>query len=84
MTLVDKRKQFSASMSDEEFLLRAVMPADQVDAMAQKNVRGYYYNPALQGVLKLLEQIKARPRVTQVQVKKGDFTLSLASHGNKA
>mgnify|MGYP000995670343 CR=1 FL=1 len=84
MTLVDKRKQFSASMSDEEFLLRAVMPADQVDAMSQNNVRGYYYNPALQGVLKLLEQIKARPRVTQVQVKKGDFTLSLASHGDKA
>jgi hypothetical protein len=50
----------------------------------QKNARGYYYNPALQGVVKLLEEIKARPRVTHLQVKKGDFTLSLASNAAAA
>jgi oxaloacetate decarboxylase alpha subunit len=68
-------------MSDEEFLLRAVMPADQIDAMLQNNARAYYYNPALQPVLTLLEEIKSRPKVTRLQVRKGDFTLSLASQG---
>lgn len=81
MTLKDKRKLFPASMSDEEFLLRAVMPADQIDAMLQNNARAYYYNPALQPVLTLLEEIKSRPKVTRLQVRKGDFTLSLASQG---
>ena len=83
MTLKDKRKQFPASMPDEEFLLRAVMPADQIDAMQRKTVRGYYYNPALQGVLKLLQEIKSRPAVTQLQIRKGDFTLSLGRHGGR-
>jgi hypothetical protein len=31
--LDELRRRFSARLSDEEFLLRAVMPADQVDAM---------------------------------------------------
>lgn len=79
MTLKEKRKQFPAGMSDEEFLLRAVMPADQIDAMVRKTDRAYYYNPAVKSVLKLLEEIKARPAVKQFQIQKGDFTLSLAS-----
>ncbi len=84
MTLKDKRKQFSASMSDEEFLLRAVMPGDQIDAMQQNNARSYYYNPALQPVLKLLAEIKARPKVARLQIRKEGFTLSLTSSGDKA
>jgi oxaloacetate decarboxylase alpha subunit len=84
MTLKDKRKQFPAGMSDEEFLLRAVMPGDQIDAMQRNTQLGYYYNPALQPVLKLLQEIKQRPKVTQLQIRKEGFTLSLASNsGNR-
>jgi len=32
-SLSELRRRFGAAMPDEEFLLRAVMPADQVDAM---------------------------------------------------
>ncbi len=84
MTLKDKRKQFPASMSDEEFLLRAVMPTDQIDAMLRNHARGYYYNPAVQPVLKLLAELKARPAVKQFQVSKGGFKLSLTSNGDNA
>ena len=87
MTLKDKRRQFPASMSDEEFLLRAVMPGDQIDAMQRNSSltgsggrTGHYYNPALQPVLKLLDEIKRRPKVTRLQIRKGAFTLSLASN----
>lgn len=83
MTLKDKRKQFPASMPDEEFLLRAVMPGDQLDAMLRNDVRGHYYNPALQPVLTLLQEIKARPKVTKLQIRKGDFMLSLRGSGGK-
>lgn len=81
MTLKDKRKLFPASMSDEEFLLRAVMPADQIDAMLRNTERGYHYNPAVAPVLKLLQEIKARPPVKQFQISKGNFKLSLAQRG---
>jgi oxaloacetate decarboxylase alpha subunit len=82
MTLKEKRRQFPAAMSDEEFLLRAVMPADQIDAMQRNTQVGYYYNPALRPVLNLLEEIKQRPRLTQLQIRKEGFTLSLGSKGD--
>ncbi|HTQ98977.1 MAG TPA: hypothetical protein VMH83_03265 [Candidatus Acidoferrum sp.] len=83
MTLKDKRKLFPAAMTDEEFLLRAVMPADQIDAMLRNTVQGYHYNPAVAPVLKLLQEIKARPAVKQFQISKGGFKLSLAQSGSK-
>jgi oxaloacetate decarboxylase alpha subunit len=80
MTLKERRKLFPASMSDEEFLLRAVMPPDQVDAMHTRAPDQLYYNPALSPVLKLLEGLKTRPAVSRFKVQKNDFTLELRSH----
>jgi oxaloacetate decarboxylase (Na+ extruding) subunit alpha len=79
MTLKDRRKLFPASMPDEEFLLRAVMPADQVDAMHTHAPDQLYYNPVLSPVLKLLEGLKKRPAVSHLKVQKEDFSLELRS-----
>lgn len=78
MTLEERRKQFPRNMPDEEFLLRAVMPSDQVDAMRGWGNRPYY-NPALSPVLKLLEELKKRPAMAYIKVDKDDFSLSLRS-----
>ena len=43
--LADLRKRFGKHMDDEEFLLRAVMPADQVDAMLAAGRRGRPIRP---------------------------------------
>jgi oxaloacetate decarboxylase alpha subunit len=79
MTLKDRRKLFPASMSDEEFLLRAVMPADQVDAMHTRAPDQLYYNPELSPVLKLLGELQKRPAVSHLKVQKQDFSLELRS-----
>jgi oxaloacetate decarboxylase alpha subunit len=79
MTLKDRRKLFPARMSDEEFLLRAVMPADQVDAMHTRGPDQLYYNPVLSPVLKLLGELKKRPAVAHLKVQKQDFSLDLRS-----
>ena len=81
MTLKDTRRKFPASMSDEEFLLRAVMPADQVDAMIANRQPVRSYNPEVAPVLKLLKELKQRPAVSHFIVDKPDFRLELKSNG---
>ena len=39
-TLAELRQRFGQALSDEDLLLRAVMPADQVDAMIARRDRG--------------------------------------------
>lgn len=79
MTLKERRSRFPASMSDEEFLLRAVMPADQVNAMQPCPPNQRHYNPQLAPVLKLLQELKGRKAVSQLVVKKDTFSLQLKS-----
>jgi oxaloacetate decarboxylase alpha subunit len=79
MTLKERRARFPASMSDEEFLLRAVMPADQVDAMHTRAPHGLYYNPTLSPVLQLLDGVRKRPAMAQFRVSQPDFSLELRS-----
>jgi oxaloacetate decarboxylase alpha subunit len=79
MTLKERRARFPASMSDEEFLLRAVMPADQVDAMHTRAPQQLYYNPQLSPVLQLLNGIKQRPAMAHFRVSQPDFSMELRS-----
>jgi oxaloacetate decarboxylase alpha subunit len=79
MTLKETRKRFPAAMADEEFLLRAVMPADQVDAMLANRGPVRTYNPDTAPILKLLKEIKQRPAVAHFIVEKPDFRLELNS-----
>jgi len=76
-TLREIRKQFPADMPDEEMILRAVMPADQVDAMQRWLPARPHYNPEVKPVLKLLKEIRQRPAVSYFAVEKPGFRLEL-------
>ena len=81
MTLAERRSRFPAGMPDEEFLLRAVMPAEQVDAMRRRAPHSLYYNPEVAPLLKLLKELKARPPVRHFAVRKPGFSLELVGAG---
>ena len=72
-----QRRQFPAGISDEEFLLRATMPAQQVDAMLAKGPACRRYNPATRPILKLLGSLRDRPQVADLLVEKPGFRLAL-------
>jgi oxaloacetate decarboxylase alpha subunit len=78
--LAELRRNLGRHMSDEEFILRAVMPAEQVDAMKAAGPCRRHYDPAFSPVEKLLGALAARPDVTHAQIEGQDFRLSLACH----
>ena len=71
------RRQFAAGISDEEFLLRATMPAGQVDAMVAAGAASRHYDAPLQPILSLLRTLTARRDLTRVSVAKAGFRLEL-------
>jgi len=78
-TLADLRKRFGPNMPEEEFLLRAVMPGDQVDAMLSAGPGRTHYSPEMSPVLSLLKQLAARPAARELIVERPGFRLSLKS-----
>jgi oxaloacetate decarboxylase alpha subunit len=74
--LAELRARFPGA-GDEEMLLRAVMPAAEVDAMLAAGPPARHYNPDLQGVLALLRELGSRPPVSQLTVRKPGFRLEL-------
>ncbi len=72
------RRRLPAGLSDEEFLLRATMPADQVDAMLAAGPARRHYNPDLRPVLDLLAGLRDRPGVSGVIIDKPGFRLELS------
>jgi oxaloacetate decarboxylase alpha subunit len=70
------RRRFPG-VSDEELVLRASMPAGQVDSMLQARPACRHYNPALQPVLVLLEKLAKRPPLAELSVEKPGLTLRL-------
>jgi oxaloacetate decarboxylase (Na+ extruding) subunit alpha len=73
------RKKLPAGISDEEFLLRATMPAGEVDAMIAAGPARRHYNPDLKPVLDLLRGLGTRPPVSLLRIDKPGFRLEL--HG---
>jgi oxaloacetate decarboxylase alpha subunit len=69
------RRQFGPAISDEELLLRAHMPAEQVDAMVAAGPAPTHYNPTLAPVLTLLRELGERPSVHDLAVGKPDLRL---------
>jgi oxaloacetate decarboxylase alpha subunit len=65
------RRRFRAGIPDEEFLLRAVMPADQVDAMMAAGPARRRYNPGSRPLLKLIRELASRPARNLVVDKPG-------------
>jgi oxaloacetate decarboxylase alpha subunit len=75
--LPDLRRRFAPGISDEEFLLRATMPAQQVDGMLAAGPAQRHYNPAARPMLKLLKELAARPALSGLEFEKPGFRLRL-------
>jgi oxaloacetate decarboxylase alpha subunit len=75
--LEDLRRQLGAGLSDEEFLLRATMPANQVDAMIAAGPAERHYDAAIQPAMSLIRTLTARRDLSQVSVEKAGFRLEL-------
>lgn len=59
-SLSELRRRIGRTIPEEEFLLRAVMPAEQVDAMLAAGPAKRGYNPALKPAMDLLRGVTAR------------------------
>jgi len=81
-SLPDLRKRFGAGMDDEEFLLRAVMPADQVDAMMAAGRSRATYTPEAAPLMKLLRELAARPSARDLVVERAGIRLALHTGGS--
>ena len=79
--LADLRRRFGATMDEEEFLLRAVMPGEQVDAMLAAGSGRAGYAPETAPILALLRELAARPAARELVVERPGFRLALHSRG---
>jgi oxaloacetate decarboxylase alpha subunit len=78
-SLAELRRRFPPNLSDEEFLLRATMPGDQVDAVRAAGPAGRHYNPDARPVIKLVSELARRAEMSRVVVEKPGFRLELSS-----
>jgi oxaloacetate decarboxylase (Na+ extruding) subunit alpha len=75
--MADLRKTFGKTMADEEFLLRAVMPGDQVDAMLSAGRSRATYTPEAAPLMALLKQLAARPAARDIVVERPGLRIAL-------
>ena len=75
--LSELRRRIGADLSDEEFLLRATMPANLVDAMKAAGPAEREYDPRTKPVMDLLKELLARTDLTRISVGKAGFKLEL-------
>jgi oxaloacetate decarboxylase alpha subunit len=81
MTNVEElRRRIGLRLSDEEFLLRATMPAGQVDAMVAAGPARRHYNPTLSPVIDLIRKLSARDDLEYVAIDKTGMRLELRRH----
>ncbi|WP_234186730.1 hypothetical protein [Shinella sp. NM-101] len=71
-TLEEIRARFGVGLSDEDLLLRAVMPAEQVDTMVARRGR------ADGGLSALLDELSGQDKSWSVSLRTGNGALSLA------
>jgi len=82
--LSELRRRIGPELTDEEFLLRATMPAEQVDAMKAAGPAATTYNPDLAPVLQLLRGLASRNDIARISVEKPGFRLELKSRPGAA
>jgi oxaloacetate decarboxylase alpha subunit len=76
-SLSELRARLGRDLPDEEFLLRAVMPAEQVDAMKAAGEMRLDYDPQTKPVLRLLKDLAARKGYGEIVVEKPGLRLEL-------
>ena len=77
-SVAELRRKVGPNLSDEEFLLRATMPANLVDAMEAAGPAPREYDPQLRPVLQLIRELCAQRDLADVVVQKPGFSLHLA------
>ena len=77
LPLAELRARFEMRLSDEEFLLRATMPAAQVDAMLAAAPAARHYDPVGRPAMALIRQLAARKDLASVVVEKPGFRLEM-------
>ena len=75
--LAELRARLGRELSDEEFLLRATMPATLVDAMRAAGPAARHYDPESKPVMELLRRVLRLRGVAEFSVVKQDFRLEL-------
>jgi oxaloacetate decarboxylase (Na+ extruding) subunit alpha len=76
-SLRELRAKFPADLSDEEFLLRATMPGEQIDAMIAAGPARRSYNSDARPLIRLLREVVARKDVKEFAIQRPGFSLSL-------
>lgn len=76
-SLDELRAKVGKGYSDEEFLLRAVMPADQVDAMVAAGPAPRTYEPKTRALKYLVSELTKRKSLAGVKIQKPGFKLEL-------
>jgi oxaloacetate decarboxylase (Na+ extruding) subunit alpha len=83
MASIDElRAKLGKHLSDEEFLLRAVMPVDQVDAMIAAGPARRSYDPTHKSVKTLIKKLAARTDLHSVKIEKAGFKLEMTGPVN--
>src|SRR5271166_89544 len=75
--LLELRRRIGPELCDEQFLLRATMPAGQVDAMKPVGAAARTYDPGMVPVKNLIRQLAARNDIAYIAVEKANFKLEL-------
>jgi oxaloacetate decarboxylase alpha subunit len=83
-SVAEMRRRIGTALSDEEFLLRATMPSEQVDAMQQTGPAERTYDPELTPVKGLIHRLLSRRDITYISVNKPGFHLELKGHASSA
>ena len=78
--LAELRRRFDSKLSDEEFLLRATMPAEQVDAMVAAGPCRQHYSVVASPVERLVSELTKRPDVTHARIEREGFLLDLRAN----
>jgi oxaloacetate decarboxylase (Na+ extruding) subunit alpha len=77
-SLADLRKKIGSEFSDEEFLLRATMPAEQVNAMVAAGPAPLGYDPSTKPLMKLIRELTKRKGISSIKINKPGFQLELS------
>ena len=75
--VTELRQRFGAQLSDEELLLRATMPAGQVNDMLAAGPAARDYNAAAKPIIQLVGAMTSRRDVAELRIEKPGFRLEL-------
>ena len=83
-SVAELRRKLGRNLPDEEFLLRATMPADVVDAMQAAGPAPRHYEPVSTAVMDLIRQLTARRDLSHIAVEKAGFKLELRQRAQRS